>query len=142
MRTSTNKVVSELSVRQQQKAILWSRVPGLNLGGTKRRRDRTGKIPFESSGINWANLEREVRQEALGNSPCSLLLPIRYYVVAKENDISARTVESFSQAFGPVFSGTVPRLSGSTKYIRNLTNGDARHDRFLTMRIYGCWVLM
>jgi len=95
--------------RQQQAAIVWSRVPDLNL----RQADKTGKsdrkyMLLTSQLSTWTGFEEQVRQgmaSVLGN-PVNFVpgvLANEYYVVASEAGTSARIVENYFQAIGAVF---------------------------------------
>jgi hypothetical protein len=95
--------------RQQQAAIVWSRLPDLNF----RRSHKTARAsrPYElqiAQLSNWTGFEQEVRQgtaPVLGN-PIGFvpLVPANeYHIVATESGISARFVENVSQAIGAVF---------------------------------------
>jgi hypothetical protein len=95
--------------RQQQAAIVWSRLPDLNTRQHHKtaRSDRAYKLQT-SQLSNWTGFEQEVRQNTasvIGN-PINFvpLVPANEnYVVATESGTSARIVENIFQAIGAVF---------------------------------------
>lgn len=107
--------------RQQQAAIIWSRLPDLNL----RQHFKTGKSdrPYclDTSQVStWTGFEQEVRRgtASLFGNPTNFVQPVlanEYYVVATEAGTSARIVENIFQAIGPVFEaqGLNLRFGGS-----------------------------
>jgi len=112
----TTQAIYKMNV-QQQRDIVWSRIPDLNLGGTNRRRPNRRYRLSEAQVLAWVNFEREVRRGTVPTlgQPVNFVyppLPIQYYVVARESGVSARIVQNVFEALGPVFN-TQNRMSGS-----------------------------
>jgi hypothetical protein len=95
--------------RQQQAAIIWSRLPNLKTrrGQKTSASDRAYRLNTSQLSI-WTGFEQEVRlgtAPVLGN-PINFVPPVppnEHYVVAAESGTSARIVENIFQAVGAVF---------------------------------------
>jgi hypothetical protein len=94
--------------RQQQAAIVWSRLPDLNTrpGHKSKKSDRVYTLLTSQLSI-WTGFEQEVRQETapIFGNPINFVPPApanEHFVVARESGVSARIVENIFQTVGAV----------------------------------------
>ena|ERR1700728_1834487 len=95
--------------QQQRAAIVWSRLPNLNIwqGPKTAKSDGVYKLHISQLSI-WTGFEREVRQETASvfGNPTNFVQQVpanEHYVIAVESGTSARIVENIFQAAGAVF---------------------------------------
>ena len=94
---------------QQQAAIVWSRLPDLNIRQSHKTARAARPYTLHIAQLsNWTGFEQEVRQGTapIFGNPIGFVPPVpanEYHIVATESGISARFVENISQAIGAVF---------------------------------------
>jgi hypothetical protein len=94
---------------QQQSAIVWSRLPDLNLRQSHKTARAVRPYELQTTQLsNWTGFEQEVRQgtaPVFGN-PVGFIQPVppnEHHIVANESGVSGRFVENVFEALGPVF---------------------------------------
>ena len=92
--------------RQQQAAIVWSRLSDLNVRRHHKTRKSSRKYKLSTSQLsNWIGFEQEVRQKTapVFGSPTNFVAPIppaENFAVGRESGVSARIIQNMFQETG------------------------------------------